>query len=70
MNNYNSITDESLYYRVFVQNQDGALILQELCKRFYDRDPYVQGDTHETARRLGCRHVVSELLRKSAIVEG
>ncbi len=60
---------DEIYHRVFVQNQDGADILADLCHRFYDADPYVQGDTHETARRLGCRHVISQLLRKAAIVQ-
>ena len=49
--------------------QTGQDLLEELSKTYVDRNNYVQGDTHETAYRLGMAYVVGMLIQLSKSYE-
>lgn len=56
-----------MYARVFEGHHEGALILEDLTRRFYDRQLFVPGGLEaerETAHRLGQREVVMHILRQ------
>jgi hypothetical protein len=45
------------------KTQPGQDLLDELRKTYVERNNYVQGDTHETAYRLGEANIVSLLIQ-------
>lgn len=58
--------DHAIYARVFGQG-DGALVLEDLVARFFDRPVYVPGGIEaqrETDRRAARREVVAHILRQ------
>jgi len=58
--------DPTIYARVFGQG-DGALVLEDLVARFFDRPIYVPGGIEaqrETDRRAARREVVAHILRQ------
>lgn len=58
-----------VYSRVFVDNPEGALILEDLTARFHDRQVYVQGGIEaerETAKRAAENGVIGFILRRVA----
>jgi hypothetical protein len=59
------LVDPILYNRIFARDNDGKLILEELCALFYDKKSYVKGDSHDTAFNEGRRDVVRFLLHKT-----
>lgn len=56
--------DPAIYHSLFEVNADGKLVLEELCRLFYDRQSYVKGDTHETAFNEGKKYVIQYLLNR------
>ncbi len=58
--------DAKLYELVFQGREDGKEVLEDLCKRFYDRPSYVRGDPYETAYNEGCRAAIHYILQKIA----
>lgn len=59
---------EVLYSNIFTKNKDGEIILEELCKLFYDRPSYTKGDDAMfTAYKEGQRSVIAFILRKAAL---
>lgn len=57
---------DKVYNRLFEQDGDGAMILQELSVLFYDRQSYVQGDPHETSFNEGQRSVIAYIMARAA----
>lgn len=61
------LTRSELYKQVFVNNREGALVLEDLCGLFHDKDPYVKGGPEgerETLRRLGMRSTVEFIINQ------
>jgi hypothetical protein len=59
--------DAAVYHRVFEGHHEGAQILAELTRRFYDVDVYVPGGeeaARETQRRAARREVIHFILVK------
>jgi hypothetical protein len=60
--------DPAMYYRVFVQNAEGALVLEDLLARFHDRKIWVAGGAEgarETERRSAQQEVVRFILGRT-----
>jgi len=55
-----------IYQRVLAEDKDGVEILEELAAEFVYNEQFVPGDPHATAFKLGCKHVVMELMRRAA----
>ena len=61
-----------MYGRVFEGHAEGAIILQDLVARFYDRPSYVRGGVEgarETDWREGRRAVVGHILGQIGAVQ-
>lgn len=58
--------EPAMYARVFEGHHEGALILEELVRRFFDVDVYVPGPdgSRETDRRAARREVVGFILKQ------
>lgn len=64
--------DAQMYARVFVGHGEGALILEDLIARFYDRPSYTKGaldGARETDYREGRRAVIQFILRRVGQVQ-
>ena len=57
------------YYRIFQQDKDGQMILDELAALFYDRQSYIKGDPHETSFREGQRSTIAFIIRKCGLID-
>lgn len=72
-----STTDDTkatpeMYGRVFQGHAEGAIVLQDLVARFYDRPSYVKGGVEgarETDHREGRRAVVGFILGQIGAVQ-
>lgn len=56
-----------MYSRIFVDNPEGALILQDLTARFHDRPIFVPGGVEaqrETEKRAAQQGVIGFILRR------
>ena len=60
--------DALMYCRVFEGHAEGALILEDLTKRFYDRPSFVQGQPDTVAFNEGRRAVLAFILGRLAQV--
>lgn len=68
MNLQTGPVSEVMYSNTFVKSRDGEVVLEELCKLFYDRPSYTKGDDAMfTAYKEGQRAVVAFILRKSSL---
>ena len=56
--------DAQIYHRLFVQDKDGAAVLDELRKMFADCALFEAGNIQETAYRIGKRDVVKFIQHK------
>lgn len=59
------VADPAMYARVFEGHAEGALVLQDLVKRYFDVNVYVSGGpdgARETERRAARREVVHFIL--------
>lgn len=63
------MVDAALYNRLFEKDGDGKLVVEELCRLFYDRPSYKKGDDAMTAAYgEGQRSVVSFIMHKAGNV--
>lgn len=56
--------DPKVYYEIFEMNPNGKQLLEEMCRIFYDRQSYVQGDFGETAFNEGKKSVLQFIINK------
>lgn len=61
--------DTKIYQRVLAEEKDGAAILEELAAEFVYSEQFTAGQPDVTAFKLGCKHVVMELMRRAASTE-
>jgi hypothetical protein len=57
------------YVRVFEQHPEGAAILADLTRRFYDQPSFVPGQPDVVAYREGRRSVLAFILQQIAHIE-